>query len=673
MPILVQLGMDSFRAVPQETSFLYIENMGNMRVGIGRTSILALVALLSMLAAMPVRLPAQTPLALTTSRQIRSLRDEEAARGSAVRLRGVVTALHSYVTSFFLADSTGGIFVKCSIDSLRVQPGQEVEVNGRVDKGSFAPLVLADSVKVIGRGKLPTPRVFRWEELADGKLDSQWGELRGVIRSVSTETRYGRPMVVLKVELSIGNSILAYVTDFSTAKVDGLRGATVRISGVAGSVFNDRRQFLGPKWFVSNLGAIVVERPAPTRLFDLPLRSLDSLLRFDATQDTERQVRVHGIVTLAQPGDSFFIQDGRSAVFVRSQQQTPLALGMEVEVVGYPAPGRYSPILDDAVFRVLGQKEQVLPLHEPASAMVVVNQYGFSVVPFELLLVELHGRLLEDVSGPGEDQLILQDGDRVFTARLPRSNGSLPPLLAGSLLRLTGTCVAKMDESHEEAHEAQTFEVLLRSPADIEVVGKISWWNAKHAGWVVAAFLVLVLAGAGFWAAVRRHAELQALAMSDPLTGLLNRRGFFMLAEHAWYLALRKKSPLLLFYFDVDLFKEINDSFGHREGDHALQEVAALLRETFRHADILARMGGDEFAVLCDAQPNSQTRIEDRIASLVRTRNQRENSKFQLSLSIGMMVCDDSLRDLTIGDLLTRADALMYEKKRESRSRAIIA
>ena len=146
-----------------------------------------------------------------------------------------------------------------------------------------------------------------------------------------------------------------------------------------------------------------------------------------------------------------------------------------------------------------------------------------------------------------------------------------------------------------------------------------------------------------------------------------------MLAEHAWYLALRKKSPLLLFYFDVDLFKEINDSFGHREGDHALQEVAALLRETFRHADILARMGGDEFAVLCDAQPNSQTRIEDRIASLVRTRNQRENSKFQLSLSIGMMVCDDSLRDLTIGDLLTRADALMYEKKRESRSRAIIA
>jgi diguanylate cyclase (GGDEF)-like protein len=221
----------------------------------------------------------------------------------------------------------------------------------------------------------------------------------------------------------------------------------------------------------------------------------------------------------------------------------------------------------------------------------------------------------------------------------------------------------------DDAHEARSFEILLRSPADIVVLRNAPWWTAAHAAWVVGVLAALVLLMFAWVAVVRRQASLQTLAVSDPLTGLYNRRGFLLLAEQQWRLAQRGDRQFLLFYIDVDRFKEINDSFGHKEGDAALQTVANVLHESFRKADILGRLGGDEFAVAAiDAALESQMTLEKRLIHILEQHNLMAERKYHLALSVGVLSCDKALGDLSIEELITRADALMYQEKRERQS-----
>ena len=239
----------------------------------------------------------------------------------------------------------------------------------------------------------------------------------------------------------------------------------------------------------------------------------------------------------------------------------------------------------------------------------------------------------------------------------------------GALLKLTGVCVAQLDSKHE----AQSFEILLRSPEDVVVVASGPWWNADHARWVVGICLIAVVVLLVALAVDRRHSELQTLAMTDALTGLHNRRGFFMLADHQWQVALRKNTELVLFYLDIDCFKNINDTLGHKEGDQALLDLTEILRACFRSSDVLARMGGDEFAVLCSADGDHRMNVEDRLTAALRRSNQISHRKFRLAVSFGMLVCDDSMAEMTMGELVSKADALMYEQKRNNKARAMKA
>jgi diguanylate cyclase (GGDEF)-like protein len=234
----------------------------------------------------------------------------------------------------------------------------------------------------------------------------------------------------------------------------------------------------------------------------------------------------------------------------------------------------------------------------------------------------------------------------------------------GSKVRVTGICAVVESYTVNPGKEVP-FNILMRSPQDILVIKNAPWWTASHAMWVVVLLLLVILVMSVWMAVVRRHARLRVLTVTDPLTGLYNRRGFFLLAEHQWQLALRKKSSFLLLYIDIDRFKEINDTFGHKEGDKALQDVAAALRECFRTTDILVRLGGDEFALTTDVPPDSPKMLEERLVNAVQQITNKTGRPYQISLSIGILRCDDSLGALSIEDLLARADALMYEQKRE--------
>jgi diguanylate cyclase (GGDEF)-like protein len=165
--------------------------------------------------------------------------------------------------------------------------------------------------------------------------------------------------------------------------------------------------------------------------------------------------------------------------------------------------------------------------------------------------------------------------------------------------------------------------------------------------------------------------ELQSLALTDDLTCLYNRRAFLALATQQVRLMRRKGEGLLLFFADVDRLKDINDSFGHREGDLALIHAADALEQTFRDSDILARLGGDEFAVLAlEASGQNQEAILRRLEKSLRKSNASE-SRYQLSLSVGVARFDPN-EVVSIGELIERADHAMYqEKKKKSHAQDI--
>jgi diguanylate cyclase (GGDEF)-like protein/PAS domain S-box-containing protein len=162
----------------------------------------------------------------------------------------------------------------------------------------------------------------------------------------------------------------------------------------------------------------------------------------------------------------------------------------------------------------------------------------------------------------------------------------------------------------------------------------------------------------------RVEEALRALLLIDELTGLYNRRGFVTLGRQQLKAADRAKRKMLLLFADFNHLKQINDTFGHPEGDRALIEVAHAFRETFRQSDIMARIGGDEFVVLAiETDSAGAEALTTRLQENLEARNARGDLPYELSLSAGVARYD-SEHPCSIDELLARADRLMYEQKR---------
>jgi diguanylate cyclase (GGDEF)-like protein len=157
--------------------------------------------------------------------------------------------------------------------------------------------------------------------------------------------------------------------------------------------------------------------------------------------------------------------------------------------------------------------------------------------------------------------------------------------------------------------------------------------------------------------------ELRTLSISDDLTGLYNRRGFYVLAEQQIKIARRTGRAMLLASADLDGLKSINDGFGHHEGDRALVDAAQILRDSFRESDIIGRIGGDEFVVLMTEKPEINARVLfDRLARNLEAHNRKVTRPYPFSISLGIASFDPK-QPVSLNDLLVQADRSMYEAK----------
>lgn len=166
---------------------------------------------------------------------------------------------------------------------------------------------------------------------------------------------------------------------------------------------------------------------------------------------------------------------------------------------------------------------------------------------------------------------------------------------------------------------------------------------------------------------VEREFSAIEWATVDELTGLSNRRGFMMLAQHSLQLCTRQDIPAALVFIDLDYLKQVNDQLGHAEGDWVLVTFAQHLMKAFRSSDVVARLGGDEFLVLLTN--HSKAAAESAMARLQQAldaTNEAEARGYDISFSYGLVEFDPK-RHHTIGALISEGDSLMYKTKHARR------
>lgn len=158
--------------------------------------------------------------------------------------------------------------------------------------------------------------------------------------------------------------------------------------------------------------------------------------------------------------------------------------------------------------------------------------------------------------------------------------------------------------------------------------------------------------------------ELLLQALTDELTGLYNRRGFKMMAEQELKHCHRLKTEVVLLSIDIDTFKQINDTYGHDEGDRVLKLVAKTLETSFRSSDIIGRWGGDEFLVLAlDAPSGTVDLLAARFKQALCDISQRQGLPCMIAVTIGSAFSNAKTTS-SLEQLIQQADKAMYANKR---------
>src|SRR6266536_2216539 len=416
---------------------------------------------------------------LTHANQIRRLTAEQATQAYPVRIRGVITEA-APAPDFFVQDSTARIYVEGSHSPVfEHHLGDLVEIEGVTGPGKFAPVIREQTFRVLGKGSLPKGKLYSLSDLADGQMDSQWVRVRGIVRSAAIDrTSWHETTLALRVTSGSGEFgvrvPIQQEQDFSSWV-----GREVLIEGVCGSLFTSQRQLSGILFYVPRLSFI--KMGAPER--DMPF---SALLQFAPGEGGRHRVRVRGVVAYQQLGNALFLQSGGKGLRVLTQQNTPLQPGDVVEVFGSPALGDSAPVLSDAIFHSIGQSTTPAPVNfNPDSPW---EEYDGALVTTDATLL---GRQRQN----GGLRLLLRSGEYLFEATAPsgmEERFSSIPL--NSLVRTTGICLVR---SGGLWSVPQSFRILLRSPADIAILRAPSWWNFRHAMWllgITASVLLIVLA-----------------------------------------------------------------------------------------------------------------------------------------------------------------------------------
>lgn len=577
---------------------------------------------------------------LTTAAAVRALTPDHAQQALPVKVRGVITCAGSLI---FFQDATAGIFIDAPVSTKgRYQVGQFGDLEGFTAPGLFAPQIVPRRFTVMGTTPLPDARPSKYDELSTGKLDSQRVEVVGIIRSVMPDERADlRRTVTLKMASDDG-VFPVYVSDLPPDKLRAVVDASVRARGVVGGFFNERRQMIGIKLYVGRADDLTIEETAPGEPYSVATTPVESLLRFRPEGANRHRVKVRGTVTLYQPGDAMFVEDGTGGVAIRTRQAEPLATGDRVEVLGFPEMGAWTPFLNDAVFRRNG------PAAEPLVPILVTADQELSAGAHDSRLVSLEGEVVDMVRDAGRVLLVAKAKNVLFDAELSQV-GQLPASVAanianGSRVRLTGISVVRLGQDRDHPTE---FHMLLRSLDDIVLLQRPPWWTLGRLMWILAVLLAATTLAIAWGIILRRRVRAQ--------TGIIQLR---MESEAA--LAARYK----------DLFENANDVI-------YTHDMAGRLLTINRAGEAMTGYSREEllamtiFDLVLPARRESVSTWLQRLASGGATRPTFESEL--LSKSGRIIPFEVSIRPILDGEHITAVEGIARDITERKRSEVDLA
>jgi PAS domain S-box-containing protein len=434
---------------------------------------------------------------LRTAAEIRQLTAEQAALHQPVRIQGLVTYFEDTAFYRFIQDDTAGIyFFFAQPQTNPVVAGTRMEIVGEANPGEYAPIIAVRDIRPLGPGIYPAPKPVTLDQLASGQQDSQFVEVRGIVRAVTPVPGKGQFVVEIA---NGGGELSAFARQLPLAQIDDLVDSTVRIRGVCATRFNRQRQLFDIGLLVPRAEDLVVEIPAPNSV-GLPLRSIKQLLQFKPGEPVGHRVKVTGTVAHRIGDTDLYLQDATEGLHVQTRQPGSLLPGDIVEVLGFPAKGGYTPMLGDAVFT----RTSSGPAPQPDSISADSALKG----DHDMRLVRLEGQLLDRAQHSREQLLVLQSDGFIFHAHLQRqgTTDDFAHLENGSKVAVTGICVVEPgSEWHAgEDWRAQSFRILLRSAGDVSTLALPPWWTLQRLAWIVGALGGGIL-GAFVWVAVLRR------------------------------------------------------------------------------------------------------------------------------------------------------------------------
>ncbi len=445
---------------------------------------------------------------LTNAEQIHRLTRLEAAAGRLVVIHGVVTSTLPKFGAAVVQEGTTGIYINNVNRSSNGLPsvGDLVEVEGTTEAGDFAPRVQASRITRLGIGQFPTPVHPYWDQMINGSLDTEFVEIEGIVTSILTNVPVPAPPGGLFVTLRTHDgkiNVLAYdMGGTNEVVLKHSEDALIRLRGCLFASWNGETHHVNvSEVYMYNPNVTVVD-PAPASAFADAMKSVPDLLLFDPRASALKRVKVSGQI-MGWRGGEFFAMDGTNGFRFLPREAVSCNIGELVEVVGFPSLTGPSPVLQEALVRKMG----MAPLRDarPLGTKDLFRAQNDAVrVKVEAILLNL-----------SEDQKTfdLQAGLQRFVARLDNTPGLAaetspgagkgPALPIGSRLELTGV-YAGNGGNRPASEDVASFELLVHSAADIQMLARPPFWTLQHT-LILVGVLLGILALSLVWIRLLHH------------------------------------------------------------------------------------------------------------------------------------------------------------------------
>jgi len=442
---------------------------------------------------------------IQTVEGIRQLTAEQAAQHLPVRLEGTLSFFDGNLFACFFQDDTAGIYLVYD-HATGLPPlvtGQKIRIEGVTSPGEFAPVVELKKVTPLGDGSFPTAKKISFEDIATGQEDSQFVEISGIVRSAILDPQEN----YYHLKIATGGGFLEALTNkkLPAGNADDLADSRVQIRGICTSRFNSQRQLYDVRLLVPRAEDLAIEIPAPTHPFDQPARRIEQLLQFVPHGPHGNRVKVSGTVIYRRDDQTLFIENEKEGLLVETRQTGPLLPGDQVEVLGFPAKGEYTPKLEDAIFRKTADGQ--VPLPENATAVEALKG------TYDCRLVRIEATVLNRARTGQEQFLVLQSGGFIFNAYLEHKNTGLnfSYLENDSKVAVIGVCVIDPGNDWHVGPDwrAKSFRILMRNPSDIILLLRPPWWNLEKMLWAVGILIIGVLFALAWVAILRRRVQKQ--------------------------------------------------------------------------------------------------------------------------------------------------------------------